>query len=123
MDFDRTIFLNRDSVSSNSLNSFNCGDKDLNEFLKKDALEYEKNLLAKTYLLITKKSKKIIAFYSMLNDKVSLIQTRSKNSFNQQVKSELSHYKNHFKRNSFCKNWKTSCRFKFSKERVCSVYD
>lgn len=97
MDFNRIIFLDGNSILSNSLNSFDCGNDDLNEFIKKDALKYEESLLAKTYLIIDVSTEKLIAFYSVLNDKVSMDHTISKNAFNKQIKSELTHYKNHLK--------------------------
>ena len=97
MDVNRIIFLNEGSIDPSSLEAFNCGDDDLNGFLKKDALVYKNKLLTKTYLLLDKSTKKLVAFYSMLNDKVSIEQTKSKNAFNNKVKEKLNRYKNHLK--------------------------
>lgn len=50
--------------------SFDCGDKDLNEFLREDALRYQEQLIAKTYVVIY--LQKIIAFFSVMNDSLKL---------------------------------------------------
>lgn len=49
---------------------FNCGDQDLNEFLHDDAHNYLNELLAVTYLI--ESDTETIAFFSLLNDKISL---------------------------------------------------
>lgn len=53
-----------------TLNGFDCGNQDLNEFLIKDAKEYQKRLLAVTY--IVKCRDKIAAYFSLSNDKLSI---------------------------------------------------
>lgn len=50
-----------------NLLGFNCGDTDLNDFLVSDALNYQNELLAVTYLLIDKQST-VSAFFSLSND-------------------------------------------------------
>ncbi|MBI2668287.1 GNAT family N-acetyltransferase [Candidatus Woesearchaeota archaeon] len=52
------------------LSGFDCEDDDLNEFLKKDAFEYRKELIAKTFLVIYKEQ--VIGFFSVMNDAVKL---------------------------------------------------
>lgn len=47
------------------LQRFNSRDDDLNEFLKKDSLEYQKLHLGTTYLLLDKKSEKIISYITV----------------------------------------------------------
>lgn len=91
------VLLDEQSIPQNILQKFDCGDEDLNDFLQKEAIIYEKSLLAKTYLLIHQNAENIIGFYSVLNDKVSIEETKSKTAFNQKIKSELTHYKNHLK--------------------------
>lgn len=54
---------------------FNCDDHDLNGFLFEDAKLYQKELLAVTYLF--ESESKTIAFYSLLNDKISIDDTPS----------------------------------------------
>ena len=53
-----------------TLNGFDCGNQDLNEFLFKDAKEYQKRLLAVTY--IVKCRDNIAAYFSLSNDKLSI---------------------------------------------------
>lgn len=55
---------------------FDCGDHDLNDFLLNDAKKYHKQLLAVTYLLENQED--TMAFFSMLNDKISIEQADSK---------------------------------------------
>lgn len=49
------------------LSNFDCGDEDLNDFLISDALNYQAELLAVTYLL-TDKNNRTVAFFSLSND-------------------------------------------------------
>jgi GNAT superfamily N-acetyltransferase len=48
--------------------SFDCTDKELNEFLYEDAVNYSKALLAITYLL--QKDAEIVGYFSVLNDSI-----------------------------------------------------
>lgn len=68
MDFDdvRIIRLRLDQ----SLDEFDCGNQDLNEFLINDAKEYQKRLIAVTY--VVKCRDKIAAYFSLSNDKLSI---------------------------------------------------
>ena len=52
------------------LKPFDCGDADLNGFLLSDAKLYAEKNLAFTYLLLGEEGE-IIAYYSLLNDKIS----------------------------------------------------
>jgi len=49
---------------------FDCGDSDLNDFLLTDSKNYYNQLLAVTYLL-EKKEGSTVAFFSVLNDRIS----------------------------------------------------
>jgi predicted GNAT family N-acyltransferase len=49
---------------------FDCGDTDLNEFLKKDSIPHLKKLLAVTYVL--QNEEHTICFFSLLNDKITI---------------------------------------------------
>jgi len=53
------------------LSEFNCGDNDLNEFLKIDSFKYHKSRLASTILVIH--GDKIIGFFSLSADAIKLI--------------------------------------------------
>ena len=59
--------LTKDSL----VHTFNCNDDDLNSFIIDDAQNYANELLAVTYTLTEKHSKKIAAYFSLLNDKVA----------------------------------------------------
>lgn len=54
--------------SPTDLTRFDCGNKDLNDFLRDDALNYTEQLLAVTRLF--KKDGEIVAFFSVANDKI-----------------------------------------------------
>ena len=50
---------------------FCCKDDELNNFLFEDAKNYFSDLMAVTYLLVDRKTQKTVAYFSLLNDKVS----------------------------------------------------
>jgi predicted GNAT family N-acyltransferase len=52
------------------IGEFDCGDKDLNEFLLLKAKHYTKELLATTYIL--EKENKVVAFFSIFNDNIEV---------------------------------------------------
>lgn len=58
-------------TESLSLPPFECRDDDLNHFLWDDAKNYLSELMAVTYLLIDTDSNQTVAYFSLLNDKVS----------------------------------------------------
>lgn len=51
---------------------FDCGDDDLNDFIVNDAPLYRKTLLAMTYILENKNTGKVIAYFSVANDRISI---------------------------------------------------
>ena len=51
----------------NETKDFDCGDNDLNDFIRNDAWNYQSELLAVTYLFEDAKGK-VIAFFSVSND-------------------------------------------------------
>lgn len=55
---------------------FKCSDDDLNGFLIEDAVAFHKEKLATTYILESDDS--IVAYFSLLNDKISVIDLRDK---------------------------------------------
>ncbi|MDD4638101.1 MAG: GNAT family N-acetyltransferase [Bacteroidales bacterium] len=68
--FENYTFL---KLSENSkIKPFDCGDSDLNGFLFEDARNYLNDLLAVTYLLEDPANNKTVAYFSLLNDKISL---------------------------------------------------
>ena len=58
-----------------NLEAFKCADGDLNDFLTDEAKDYEKELLAKTYLVVNEENGDLIAYFSLLNDTVRLEDT------------------------------------------------
>ena len=68
MDFD-DVRIERLRMNQ-SLSDFDCGNQDLNEFLMNDAKEYQKRLIAVTYLV--KYHDEIAAYFSLSNDKLSI---------------------------------------------------
>lgn len=61
---------------------FDCGDKDLNEYIIDEALFYRKALLAVTYVLESTESGETLAYFSLANDRVSLSDFENKTEFN-----------------------------------------
>lgn len=62
--------------------SFDCGDKDLNEFIIDEATFYRKALLAVTYVLESTENGETLAYFSLANDRVSLSDFENKTEFN-----------------------------------------
>ena len=52
--------------NEHDLSEFDCGDFDINEFLKEDAMNYQNEKMANTYVF--HEDNKVIAFFSILND-------------------------------------------------------
>jgi len=50
---------------------FHCSDEDLTNFLSDDAKHYLDDLMAATYLFVDRKANKVVAYFSLLNDKVA----------------------------------------------------
>ncbi len=57
---------NRGDLTEDDLSEY----ADLNEFFREDAFNYQKQLLAKTYLILEEKSQNLIGAYSVANDKI-----------------------------------------------------
>ena len=63
--------------------SFDCGDADLNDFILNDALPYRKEKLAITYAYVDKHDKsKVAAFFCLSNDRISLTDFDNKSKYN-----------------------------------------
>lgn len=61
---------------------FDCGDADLNDFIITEAPHYRKALLAVTYIFAHCKTGKVIGYFSLANDRVSVTDFESKTEFN-----------------------------------------
>jgi hypothetical protein len=60
-----------------TIKPFDCGNTDLNEFLNNDAKNYQKELLTVTYIL--ESDLETVAFFSLLNDKITFEIEANKN--------------------------------------------
>ncbi|MBD3589679.1 GNAT family N-acetyltransferase [Bacteroides sp. GM023] len=63
------------------IESFDCGDADLNDFILNESFLYRDELLAVSYIM-ENESGKVIAYFSLANDKVSLSEFDNKTEFN-----------------------------------------
>lgn len=77
--------------NTDTIKPFDCGDEDLNGFLTDDARYYREQMLAYTYIL--EDDDYTIAFFSLLNDKVS--QTEVSKNLWRKLRKEIPHEK-HF---------------------------
>jgi GNAT superfamily N-acetyltransferase len=71
--------IRRKCVDDN-LNTFTCGDEDLDEFIRFDAQNYDKERLATTFIL--RYDSKIAAYFSLANDRLSYDDFGDTTSFN-----------------------------------------
>jgi hypothetical protein len=60
------LYFTRLNKEKETIN-FDCGDNDLNEFIRKDAWAYQQELLSVTYLFDDKQGN-VLAFFSVSND-------------------------------------------------------
>lgn len=66
---------------------FDCGDSDLNEFFLKDSLNYQKELLAVTYIL--ENTDETVAFFSIFNDKITILDTDTKSKWKRLIQKAM----------------------------------
>lgn len=64
------------------IQSFDCGDEDLNDFILNEAGLYREALLSVTYVLEDKGNNNVAAYFSLANDKISMSDFESKTEFN-----------------------------------------
>jgi hypothetical protein len=69
------------------LKPFDCGDIDLNEFFLRDSHNYQKELLAVTYII--ESDNETVAFFSLLNDKLSITEFESGRKFAKYIKAMM----------------------------------
>ena len=65
-----TAFRIQKLSQDTDLGSFNSTDAELNDFLLEEAKDYQKELLAVTYIVVDKQTERIAAYYSLLNDTI-----------------------------------------------------
>ena len=64
------------------IESFDCGDADLNDFIINESHYYRDALIAVTYVYEHSETGEILAYFSLANDKVSVADFGSKTEFN-----------------------------------------
>ena len=64
------------------IESFDCGDEDLNDFIINESHHYRDALIAVTYVYEHRVTGEIIAYFSLANDRVSVTDFESKTEFN-----------------------------------------
>jgi GNAT superfamily N-acetyltransferase len=74
-------------TDSQIIKPFDCGDLDLNDFLMSDANNYQKQLLAVTY--VVENDLQTAGFFSLLTDKISVNDTESKNQWRKNFRDTL----------------------------------
>jgi len=118
----------------NETKDFDCGDDDLNDFIRNDAWNYQNELLSVTYLFENKQSE-VVAFFSVSNDSLKDADYEKWNNLSRKVSNRKRRkdypavmigrigVSSKFKGNNlgsdilfFIKNWftsenKTGCRF------------
>lgn len=62
--------------------AFDCGDEDLNDFILNESVLYRQTRLAVSYVIETRDSHKVVGFFSLANDRVSISDFENKTEFN-----------------------------------------
>lgn len=76
------------------INTFDCGDEDLNDYIVNESPNYTKAMISVTYIIIDKNQEdKIIAYFSLANDKLSVSDFNSNSEFNRFRKHRFPHEK------------------------------
>ena len=69
--------------STKAVEHFDCGDRDLNDFILNHAAAFQKYLIAVTYACVdVDDASKVYAYCSLANDKVSITDFKDKTEFN-----------------------------------------
>ncbi len=88
-------------TADTNIKPFKCKDSDLNGFLIEDAKNYLASKMAVTYLFEDKEKNITVAYYSLLNDKITF--DPEQRSFWNRLNRKIA------KRLSCCKNWSIGC--------------
>lgn len=63
--------------------NFDCDDEDLNDFIKNEVQFYKQQLIAMPYIVVEKdKTDKILAYFTLANDKIAVTDFPSNSQFN-----------------------------------------
>ena len=77
-----------------SVNDFDCGDEDLNDFIKNEVHFYKKQFLAMPYVVTERdKDDKILAYFTLANDKIAVTDFASNSQFNKFKKKNFNREK------------------------------
>lgn len=80
-DIRQRITIRRLNVNE-KVETFDCNDEDLNDFILNEAHLYREALLSVTYVVEDKRTKQVLAYYSVSNDKISITDFDNKTEFN-----------------------------------------
>jgi hypothetical protein len=67
---------------TDKVESFDCGDDDLNDFILHESVLYHQSRLAVSYVIETRNTKKVVGFFSLANDRVSISDFDNRAEFN-----------------------------------------
>ena len=74
-----------------SISDFDCGDDDLNDFIRNEVYFYKNQFLTMPYVVTEKdKDDKIFAYFTLANDKIAVTDFASNNQFNKFKKKNFS---------------------------------
>lgn len=82
MELDKNNIIYRRLDEQDSIKSFDCGDEDLNDFIKNDAPLYYKARLSTSYVLEDQSTGETIGYFSLAHDRISLTDFPSNSSYN-----------------------------------------
>lgn len=68
--------------STDSIKRFDCGDRDLNDFILNHAPSFQKHLISVSYAYANPNTGQILAYCSLANDKVAITDFKDKTEFN-----------------------------------------
>lgn len=80
--------MNKDNIQlrrlgeNDIITSFDCGDEDLNDFIKTDAPLYFRVRLATSYVIEDKNTQETIGYFSLAHDRISLTDFPSNSAYN-----------------------------------------
>lgn len=78
---------------NHAIKPFDCGDEDLNDFLLNNSIDQYRQLLSVTYFIEDGATNKTVAFFSLLNDKIGISESKSKSFWNKHVGKNIPHIK------------------------------
>jgi len=84
-------------TEDHTIKPFDCEDEDLNDFLSKEAILYQKQMLATTFII--ENEERTLGFYSVLSDSLQIREELfpSKSQYKKFVQNLIPHRKRHLK--------------------------